>query len=220
MYIIVKKFLDGSKDIILNTFYGDSETIVKEWIRNYLSQEIDSLELSPKPENLRNVSYSIEENDCLFSLIKSFKQIHKGYIYNSSERVQQTLFTIDLLEYNGNNCFGESLKKNDLWVNLNDHINNRVLRQMDKDSLYQVFIKIQSGIHKKTSWNHTEFTSLVSEIIKSFKKDLYSSIAKRMRRVDKKKSNPKNTNVAANVDLSKWNSNSCKLDELKKRKQD
>jgi hypothetical protein len=215
MYIIVKKFLDGSKDKVLNTFYGDNVTIVKEWIRGYISQEIDSLQMSPTPQNLRNIAYSIEENDDTFALVKSFKQIHKGYIYNSSERVQQTLYNIDLLECEGK--FEESLKKNDLWVNLNDNINNRVLRQMDKDSLYQVFIKIQSGIHKKESWNHTEFTSLISEIVKSFKKDLYSSIAKRMKRVDKKKSAKRNE---IHTTLKNWNGSSCRLDELKKRKQD
>jgi hypothetical protein len=58
---------------------------------------------------------------------------------------------------------------------------------------------------------------LISEIIKSFKKELYSSIAKRMKRSEKKSAKRKD-NIPEQ--LKQWSGSSCKLDELKKRKQD
>ena len=75
--------------------------------------------------------------------------------------------------------------ENEKWSDINNEINNRVLKRLDKNSLYQIIIELESKIRTKSTWNRTEYVGLVSEIIKNFKKSLYSTIAKRMKRFGK-----------------------------------
>ena len=124
---------------------------------------------------MRSISYEITENQTNFELIRHIKKINKGYVYNSSERLTENVYTINLLEYSGANTFNIqkcNLKENTKWADINNEINNRVLKQLDKESLYQILNKIQASIKVKSNWNYTEYTSLVSEILKIFTRSL------------------------------------------------
>ena len=189
MYIIIKRSNDNEE--ILNIIYGQDDTLINKWIEEYLEQEIESLRMCPLEENLKNVVYEINRGINHYELIKREKRIHKGYIYNTSDKTANVILSIKVLEYNSSN-FLPNAQSNLQWENINSEINNRVLKQLDKESLYQVFVKLQRAIDTKKQWNRLEYISTISEIIKSFRKELYSSIAKRMKRFGKRHSFKKN----------------------------
>jgi hypothetical protein len=187
MFVILKKTIE--KDEILNIFYGQDELLksIREWIKEYIEQDIKNRKLNETPEEIKKfkeIIYEINDGHHSFELIKKTKATKKGYIYNVSERVANVLYSINILECNSNKII--FLENSEHFNNINKEINNRVLKHLDKESLFQVLQKIQSGIYTKKQWNSTEYTGLVSETIKTFKKDMYSSIAKKMKRFGKK----------------------------------
>ena len=189
MYIILKRSNDNEQ--ILNIIYGQDDTIINKWIKEYLEQEIESLKMCPLEENIKNIIYEINEGINHYELIKREKRIRKGYIYNTSDKTANVVFSIKVLQYNSSH-FLPNAQSNLQWENVNSEINNRVLKQLDKESLYQVFVKLQRAIDTKKQWNRLEYISTISEITKSFRKELYSSIAKKMKRFGKRQSLYKN----------------------------
>lgn len=177
MYIILKQS-STDKDEILNIFYCQDETLIRNWIRNYIESDIKD------DQDTKDTLYEINDAETNFQLIKKFKQINRGYIYNSSEKIAQVVYKISILEFNAD-LSRETLKENNKWADINNEINNRVLKRLDKNSLYQIITQLESKISTKSSWNRTEYVGLFSETIQNFKKNLYSSIAKRMRRFGK-----------------------------------
>ena len=215
MHIILKKI--NEKDEVLNVFYGNDTTVINNWIKDYINDDIESLKIIPLNKDIRAVSYETIENQNKIELIRKVKKVNKGYIYNSSERLTETIYTITTLEYDGINKFNNeqyTLKDNSKWADINNEINNRVLKQLDKESLHQILNKIQGSIKLKSNWNYTEYTSLVSEILKTFKKDVYSSLAKRLKRFGKKQKHYNNFTFSTEQSLT----GSCKLESLSKDK--
>lgn len=188
MFIVLKKDQDGTEKA-LNIFYGQDEHLISigNWIKEYIREDLEIRkggQTSEENKKFKEINYEIVDENNLFKLVKKTKAIKKGYIYNSSERVSTDLYSIRILECNSNKII--FLENSEHFNNINREINNRVLKTLDKESLYQVLQKIQTGIYTKKEWNSTEYNGLVSEIIKSFKKDMYSSIAKKMKRFGKK----------------------------------
>jgi predicted DNA binding protein len=222
MYIIIKTV--DNKDQVLNILYGTDSTPVSAWVLEYLEQQVQSLKLTPISENIKNISYNVKNIDGFnFELIKNYKKVNRGYVYNSSEKLNETLQKIKILQYNETHI--ESLNSvqfgTDLWANLNEEINNRVIKQLDKDTMFQVFQKIQNTIKRKRNWTNIEFTALVVDIVRDFKKELYSSIAKKMKRFGKKQNLyqylttvPEHNNVPENIN---WNGN-CRSESESKNK--
>lgn len=210
MYIILKSFLETSE--VLNIFYGEDINLIRNWINEYVNDDIDSLKMKPLNKDVRSIEYSIKEDQNKTQLIKREKKINRGYIYNSSERSEEIIYTITRLEYDGINVFNPTqytLHQNEMWSDINTEINNRVLKQLDKESLYQILVRIQNAIKLKSNWNYTEYTSLVSETVKTFKKELYSSIAKRLKRFGKKQKQNQERNIAFHY---QWSGVSCHLE--------
>lgn len=215
MHIILKQLNESNE--VLNVFYGNDTNIINNWIKEYINDDIESLKVTPLSKDIRTVSYETIENNNKIELLKRIKKINKGYIYNSSEKLTETLYTITTLEYDGINTFNQeqyTLKENSKWADINNEINNRVLKQLDKDSLYQILNKIQGSLKVKSNWNYTEYTSLVSEILKTFKKEVYSSLAKRLKRFGKKQKSYNNFTFS-NEQIS---GTSCKLEFLENSK--
>lgn len=185
MYIILKKLAQAqTQDEILNVFYGNDDTPIRSWVRQYIEDEIASLKMAPLSEDIKTITYELIEDVEGYKLIKRFKKINRGYIYNSSEKSDEIIYLIQILQFNESNN-NRPIESSQLWQSLNNEINNRVLKQLDKESLYQIFIKLQQKVMTKSKWNSTEYIHLVSEVIKSFKKELYSSITKKMARFGK-----------------------------------
>jgi hypothetical protein len=207
MYIILQTF-PSDIDEVLNVFYCEDITIVRNWVRQYIETEIKSLEFCPGTQGLKNITYELNDADKNIELIKKYKRVSKGYIYNSSERIVDIIYSISILEFDSNKCVTGLISSNN-WDNFNTEINKRVLRQLDKESLFQVFMKLQQRIDTKTHWNKTEYTGLVTETVKNFKKQLYSSITKKMKRSSKQHKN----NVPDNFNSTRL---TCKLEANKK----
>jgi len=205
MYIILKQ--TNEEESIINVMYGDDDSFVRKWVTMYLNEEIESLNQSPCPKNCKDIEYEIHSDNNKFSLIKKYIKCKVGFIYNSSERVQEILYTIRFLSYDNTNSILDA-QSSPLWKDINTEINNRVLKQLDKQSLYQVMMKIQNALGTKKTWNREEYTNVVCEVIKNFKKELYSSIAKKMKRFGKKKASVPSSFVY----------NTCKLEAYIKNK--
>jgi hypothetical protein len=212
MFIVLKKNEDGTEQV-LNIFYGQDEHLISigKWIKQYINEDIEirkSEVTSEENKKFKEIHYEIVDEQSCFKLIKKTKAIKKGYIYNSSERVTRDLYSIRIFECNSNKII--FLENSEHFNNINREINNRVLKTLDKESLYQVLQKIQTGIYTKKQWNSSEYNGLVSETVKTFKKDMYSSIAKKMKRFGKKN----NGHVPDNF----TNRNQfCKLESLSER---
>jgi nucleoid DNA-binding protein len=213
MHIILRS--DKKEQRVINIIYGDNIYITKAWILEYLNDEKESLSMCPNLEDIKYSTYKIEEHAYnIWKLNKIYKKINKGYIYNTSEKLQEDVFTIQMLEFN-ENTESQSLANiqiNNTWRDLNNEINNRVLKQLDKESLYQVITKIQEKVQVKSVWNRNEYTALISETIKDFKKELYSNIVKKLKRFGKKEIDYQNTNLYKN----KNSGNMCSLEAKKK----
>ncbi|NBP01352.1 MAG: hypothetical protein EBU90_14655 [Proteobacteria bacterium] len=184
MFVVLRQ--DSDSEQVVNIIHGTDTSIVKSWISEYLHSEMESQSMCPALPDTKYNAYTIEDDETsgVSRLVKRYKQVHRGYVYNSSERKESTVCAVRYLEFNGDNMTFESISKG-LWNDLNAEINYRVIRQMDKDSLVQVIGCIQQGMSTKNNWTTSEFTALVSETLKSFRKELFSSITKRMRRYGK-----------------------------------
>lgn len=193
MQILIKKDLKSGTETVLNIFYGENNSFIDNWINEYLKQEIDSLNLQPYNKNIKpkSIEYSIKTSDNEIHLIKKYKTILKGYIYNSSEKIEETLFSFRYLHFDGINTLLENTQNQTLWNGINSEISHRVLKQLDKDSLYNINLKFEAAIKTKEHWTSTELVMLKNELTKSYKKELYSSVVKKMKKFEKKQQNKK-----------------------------
>jgi hypothetical protein len=194
MFVVIQS--SDRRDDVINVIYDDDEACVKNWISEYLVNEMESWLMCPVMKDMRNVSFTVEDRGNCSALIKKYKRILRGYVYNSSEIKQEEIFSVKYLAFDGNSSMthtSESHHQNDITK----EINKRVLRQLDKPSLFNVFTNMQSLIDSKSMWNSEEFAQIVSESIKKFKKELYNSISKKMKRsVYKNSLIPKNIQVS------------------------
>jgi hypothetical protein len=181
MYIILKN--QNENTTVLDFFYTQNESIINSWIEDYINADIESLKMCPLRENEKAIVYEINKTDTNYQLIKRQKNIIKGYVYNTSEKFANVLYTISVSHFDSN-TFLQNLPKNSHLENINSEINNRMLRRLDRDSILQVLFKINKAISSKDTWNKTDYINTVSDILKFFNKEKYSIIAKRMKRYD------------------------------------
>ena len=209
MHIILRT--DKKEQRVINIIYGDNMYITKAWILEYLNNEMESLNMCPNQDKyISYISYKSEQpTPNTWDFIKLYKKTNKGYIYNTSEKLQEQLFTLHIMEYTEDKENNTDIKVNNTWRDLNNEINNRVLRQLDKESLYQVLRSIQNKMLLKESWDSFEFTNMISETIRTFKKQLYSNIAKKLKRFGQYKMNKNNL-------LSDFSVGACGLEAKKK----
>lgn len=188
MQIIIKKNLLSNLEEVVNIFYGENDTYIKNWINSYFEQEIEGLRMTPYEENIKpdSLDYFVEIENDTYYLIKKYKMILKGYIYNSSEKVSQKIFSLRILSYNNIDPLLNSIQNQPLWNDINSEVTHRVMKHIDKDTLYQINMKFEGAIKTKNIWTSTELVMLQNEITKNHKKVLYSSIVKKMKRFQKK----------------------------------
>lgn len=188
MQIIIKKDLLSNSEKVINIFYGENDSYIENWINTYFDEEIDVLKMTPceghiNPESL---DYFVEIEDNIYYLMKKYKVILRGYIYNSSEKVSDKLFSIRCLSYNNIDSLLTKIPTQPLWNGINSEVTHRVMRQVDKDTLYQMNMKFEGAIKTKDTWNSTELVMLQNEITRTHKKELYSSIVKKMKKFEKR----------------------------------
>ena len=188
MQIIIKKDLLSNIEEVVNVFYGENDTYIENWINSYFDQEIDGLKMTPCEGNIKpdSLDYFVEIEDNIYYLVKKYKMILKGYIYNSSEKVSEKLLSIRCLKFNNIDPLLNKVKSQPLWNGINSEVTRRVMQQVDKDTLYQINMKFEGAIKTKETWNSTELVMLQNEITRTHKKELYSSIVKKMKKFEKK----------------------------------
>lgn len=174
MYIILLETTLGEKEII-NIFVGQDITFVNKWINKYLVTEAESLCYAPCPKGMKKVSYRVQNN----SLIRCFKKVNKGYVYNTSEKSEEVVYNVHYLEF-------ESKPTNEDDIHTINEINDRVLKLLDKDSLYKVICEVQERLQLRGTINNAEYVDLYSKVMKDFKKELYSSIIRKVKKTGKK----------------------------------
>ena len=183
MFIILRK--EENIEKVINIIYGENESIVKKWVTGYLVDKIERLSVEPLLPDTKNTSYIVTDEPGVSNLIRKYKKVNRGYMYNSSDKVEEIVCSVRFLEFDGILTL-ETSSVCGMWSDLNVEINNRVLKRLDKESLYQVMNRIQLSVYAKSIWNKDEYTGMVAEIIKDFKKELYSNVAKKMNRFGKK----------------------------------
>lgn len=229
MFIIVKhnNHFPSENDEVLNIFYTIDSTCIRDWIKEYINQDIISYSYSPIEEDLKYLTYELNDGEHNFQLLKKYKRISRGYIYNSSERITDVLYSISVLEFDSEKKT-TPLQGSHMWKSVNVEINNRILKSLDKDSILTIFNVVQDKIHSKNNWNKTEFISVVSDTLKQYKGAMYKSISKRLKRFNKRKNSYKQRSdhiiIDVDVDVEKNNNqnevSSCRLEAIKRQDHD
>jgi hypothetical protein len=232
MQIIIKTDLLSNSEEVINIFYGENDNYIENWITTYFDQEIDALKMTNLNINSEDLDFFVEIRDNIYYLIKKYKVILKGYIYNSSEKISNNMFSIRCLSYNNIDPLLNKIQTQSLWNGINSEVTHRVMKQVDKDTLYQINMKFESAIKTRDTWNSTELVMLQNEITRTHKKELYSSIVKKMKKFEKKQKPTKesllplslpcktimaNGNQVRGVggimpDLSRYSGSSCALE--------
>lgn len=177
MYIILKTdYLLDKKDIV-NVMYDFQ---YDKWMKMYLNSEKSFLDTNEKSDENSKVEYIING----YTLIKKESTINKGYLYDKKTEKQTELLSLEVYTFDANEVTSNHLSENNtrLWENINSEINKRILKTMDKESLNQVFVKVNDNIKLKERWSNYEYTNMLNELLKNFKKELYSSVAKKLKR--------------------------------------
>jgi hypothetical protein len=177
MFVIIK-----NDETVLNLLFEQDTLKVEKYISDYLQAQVTYLETDVQS------TYTIESKGNHWFITKNYKKVNKGYIYNSHTTAHEQVMNVKYYSFDGAAITETDSNSSTLKVDINNEINNRVLRQLDKDALYQVFGKVGKCILAKSSVTSQEFTMIVTDVVQHFKKDLYSSIAKKMRRFGKRKS--------------------------------
>ena len=172
MFVILKNDYIKNNKSIINIMYGDK---YDSWINIFLDYELNDLNESNINET---ISYMIEDNN----IVMLEKTIKTGYLYNTESMKKKVIVTIEAIEYDtcGLSCY--EIQNNKLFKEINSEINNRVLKSLDKESLYQVFNTLNKNLTIKKKWTSDDFVNILNDILKNFKKELYSSIAKKLNR--------------------------------------
>lgn len=179
MQIILLTNLITKIDSVINILYGENDVYIQKWIIDYMNNDILNSD-----DNL-----SIKHDKDLSYLVKTVNLTSKGYIYNTKTSSTQDLYCIKCINFENTNPIIEKLKlqNNSLWNNINSTINHNIMKNIDHTSLYNINLKFDSIIKTKPVWNTTELVLIQNEITKNYKKELYSSIVKKMKKFETKK---------------------------------
>ena len=100
MHIILKQSSrEGENDQILNMFYCPNQTIIRDWVKNWIKTDIKAKNEASDADKQQDITYEINDAETNFQLIKRYKKIHKGYIYNLSEKVSEIDYKISNKSY-------------------------------------------------------------------------------------------------------------------------
>lgn len=172
MFIIIKTDLLSHEEEIIDVIYGEEYDYAVNIIEKYYNDLIVNLKNDTKFE------YIVEIKNTDFFLIKKYTNVTKGYIYNKSSLKLESISSIKIKEFNENKM-RINLNKSQLWANINSEINKRIIKNMDKESLYQFRNKFNDIINTNNTWTNTSLVMLENKLVKEFKKELFTSIVKK-----------------------------------------
>lgn len=167
MYIILERSVKDGSESVISVIYGERESYVHDWVSKYLGE---------KQRNEGEGEIQIEQLDNVYNLIKRENIVKRGYIYNSKTTVSSILSTVTILYFDG--VASQYIGGSGLWRKLNNQINTRILKNMDREELCQVIDQINCHVEQKRNWTRDEYTILVRDILSNFTKKLYSAVVK------------------------------------------
>lgn len=184
MFFIVK--VQGNDEKIIK-IHNDNIDTIQYWIDEYLESEIKSLTMCPVSKDTRCVSFQIIKNGHLFQLVKTYKKINRGYIYNSSDMLSEIVLELKVIECD-DTVFAESLnltKKTEFWFKFNNDVNGSMIKQLDRESMYNVFVHVLQLTEQKPKKIQEEIQNVLHSSLRTIKRDLYNSTMKRIKRMNK-----------------------------------
>lgn len=213
-FVIVREDFDsdGSKccnlPVVINTIYDNADTLeyIEKWMSKYMNEEIRSLLYIPSRKDEQSVSYEIEENEGgrIFTLVKKYQKIEKGYLYNRYHDVYQKMFNVKVIM---DEELSSNLPKNISDMNdertllyINDEVNQRVLKNLEREYI-QIFLNdMRNSIKSKKSWNTDELLHLESQVLRQLKKKLTNKIKRNVM----KELSEMNTNAKEDAEVSSF----------------
>jgi hypothetical protein len=189
MYVVVEKQNETNNINIIKILKVDDKTSVQLWMNTYMLTQLESMRYAPNHENIKYVTYMIRsrENSDSLELIKQFKKVNKGYIYNSSEWLEEVIMSIDCIKCEDNILYESSeIPKSQLWHDTNTEINIRVLQQLDYDSSINVISHFIKSSKSKSSSFQEEMTVLLSDSLKFVNRDLYNNVMRKVKKLRKR----------------------------------
>lgn len=179
---------------VLNIIYGEDIEYIIDWINIYCINEIENLVMSPSLSNVFSINYIVERDENLFKLIKKYKQLKKGYIYNNYKDISEVIFTIKY-NYFDEQSENESVLNKIAKLYLQDNHTelsfiqketcHRIMKNLNKDELFEVIINFESALTTKNIWNNKELQLLQNETIKNYKKTMYNNISRKVKKFNK-----------------------------------
>jgi len=180
---------------VINIIYGEDRDYVEEWINIYCMNEINSLIMCPLLYNTFCINYNIENENNLFRIIKKYKQLKEGYIYNSYKNVSEIVCSIKYTYFD---------EKSDEQININvfDKLKNvdnsiqketchRIMKSLNKDELFEMIINFENALTTKNIWNNKELQLLQIETIKNYRKTMYNNTFRKVKKINKEIENNK-----------------------------
>lgn len=135
MHIILKEVGDNPSPDIQSVFFNSNDHVAHEAAVNHIHTDIESLMWCPSEKNVKNVQYNcVKVNDTTYKLNKTWKKIKKGYLYNSYETLNETLYNIKILSHD------------EPCASLNSSVS--FLRALNREQLMRFNIKLIESICK------------------------------------------------------------------------
>lgn len=190
MYIVIKNNINNidNKEEVINVIYGD-EIDTTNWITEYITREIKiNLDKCDKDKkDIKDVSIKVSEGvNNQYNVIKTYKSKIRGYVYNSYQRQSIELFNIKYLPF----TYKLENSSNILKTDINSEINNRILKTLDRDSLYQLYRLSEKVIRDSDIISYNKYNKITTDLLRTFRKEHFSSVVKKLNRfriADKKK---------------------------------
>lgn len=177
MFVILK-----NTNEIYDIIYSNNESLAYNSMTNHAVQEMESLKMSPALKNTKYITYYINSTERTVELMKKYKLIYKGMIYNSSEYITETVFKMTFLPFNNYNSVNSIEPTSDFNFNLNKEIHTRLFKQLDTEQATEVFNKLLGSFCSKKTWNNHEIMNLITDITYEYKTNKISDIIQNMKR--------------------------------------
>lgn len=184
MFIVIKTQNDNQKILKIHL---ENLDVLQKWVDDYIETQIESYTMCPQIQNTKYMSFKITKNEDLSEIIltKYYKKIYPGYVYNSSEWTTENILKLQIVECEDSLLIDESekSKKSDFWFKYNNEINSSVLKQLDRESMYNVFSHLTELVNQKPKSFQEEYINMLSSSLRLIKKELYNITIKRIKRM-------------------------------------
>lgn len=186
MFVILKteRSSAAENDIttVLDLIFSNNDTLAYNSMNSHAVTEMEALTMTPAKKYTKYNTYFVESTDKEVKLLHKFKRIHPGMIYNTSEYITETVFTLKFMNYDNYNSINSIEPSSEFAFQLNKEIQIRLFKQLDIDQTQTVLEKLINSFSSKRHWNNSEIMNLFTDITYKYKTSKIDSIIKNMKR--------------------------------------